>query len=461
MALAHPMNAPCHEHRIAPLVRVGQGKRDYRLRRVPSRWLLAGLLFSLPVRADNWVEQMGNVPEGRGPSAHFLGMIQPEIQATEGSKLVAGAWAGQAMNANLMRPEFRRPVDINVIRFRPVVLGRIMDGVHYRLAAEFGYNLATRYESYPMLLDAFLSFVDTPLAKFRIGQFRAPIAEEAQQPYFYFINFSTVSAQLLLEFPFKNDGSNPRSRNEPTGAISLFRDVGAQAYDSYRLGAFELSWAAMIANGNGVQRWDNDGNKDVYLFGASEYLFGGQQGPYREGLKFFGWYQHGQRFLDTAQGRGEFERERWGGGLTLRKGPWRSTLEYTGGHGMIFSGTDGGARAGAVSNDGARIASFNVQPKERAFGFVTEVAYRVTPEWELEARYDEYTSGTRVDADERYFRTVTLGVQYFYTPQSHVTFNYEFRSADAPHLSNDHEVNRNLDQLDDRISLQVFHAFSF
>jgi len=446
------MNALFHAHRVAPAGR---------LKRQPLRRLIAGLMFNLPACADNWVEQFGSVPEGSGPSLQFLGYIQPEIQATEGRKLAAGAWAGQGMNANLMRPEFRHPVDINVVRFRPGLRGRLMDGVHYRLAVELGYNLATRYDSYPLLMDAYLSFTETPLAKLRIGQFRAPLSEEAQQPYFYFINFTSVGGLLLQEFYFKSDGSDPRSRNEPTGAISAFRDVGLEAYDSYRVGTWELSWAAMIGNGNGLQRWDNDGNKDVYLFGASEYLFGGQQGPYREALKFFGWYQHGQRFLDTAQGRGEFERERWGGGLALRKGPWRSTLEYAGGDGMIFSGTDGGARAGAVSNDGAQIASFNVQPKERAFGFATEVAYRVTPEWELEARYDEYTSGTRVDADERYFRTVTLGVQYFYTPQSHVSFNYEFRSADAPHLPNDHDVNRNLDQLDDRISLQVFHAFSF
>ncbi|HLF98471.1 MAG TPA: hypothetical protein VI457_15125 [Methylococcaceae bacterium] len=427
---------------------------------------LAGFLLLLmppfaPAHAVNWVEALGAVPEGSGPSLQVHGFIQPEIQATENSKLVAGPWAGQRMNANLMRPEFRNPVDINVARFRPGIRGRLVDGVNYRAVMELGYNAATRWESYPLLLDAYLTFTSTPLAKLRIGQFKTPISEEAQQPYHYFINFANVSNLLLQEFFFKNDGSDPARRNEPTGAISSYRDVGLEAFDSYRAGDWELSWAAMIGNGNGIQRWDNDGNQDFYLFGATEYLFGGSQGPYREGLKFFGWYQHGQRFLDTASGRDEFERERWGGGFTLRQGPWRSTMEYAGGDGMIFAGTDGAARNGARSNDRIQVASFNVQPEESAFGFLTEVGYRLTPEWELEARYDEYTSGTRIEANERFFRTVTLGAQYFYTPQSHVTFNYEFRSADAPNLAGASTVNRNLDQLDDRISMQVFHAFSF
>jgi hypothetical protein len=186
---------------------------------------------------------------------------------------------------------------------------------------------------------------------------------------FDYINFTWVTNQMLLErFPNANYTPNvppqPLPPETPLNgfdrSVGAFRDVGVQVFDWFKVGNnWELSYAAMIGNGNGLNFSDNDDNKDIYLYASAEKVFGGK-GPRREGLKFFAWSQTGKRTADltadscangntfpacgpagsgrisTVHNPVEYDRDRMGAGFKyLRKG-LRVSAEYMTGEGMIF-----------------------------------------------------------------------------------------------------------------------------
>ena len=92
-------------------------------------------------------------------------------------------------------------------------------------------------------------------------------------------------------------------------------------------------------------------------------------------------------------------------------------------------------------------------------GWYLDVGYRVHPKWEIDARYDWLARGTDTDADERRFKTLTLGLQYFFNKKSRLILNYEFRDAEAPKLAGTAVPNQILDDMDNRISAQVLVVF--
>lgn len=105
-------------------------------------------------------------------------------------------------------------------------------------------------------------------------------------------------------------------------------------------------------------------------------MFGGT-GPFRDGLKLFGWYQNGERELAVGKPQVEetFDRERFWLGATSRQGPWRTSEEWIKADGMIFNGTDGFTVPGSISNNGKLTAPYNVLPKEEADGWYVDRGY--------------------------------------------------------------------------------------
>ena len=136
---------------------------------------------------------------------------------------------------------------------------------------------------------------------------------------------------------------------------------------------------------------ETNNEKDLYLYRASEKVFGGQ-GARRRGWKRFGWYQDGERtleYVDGVAGDQNFDPTRWGFGTTFRKGPYRAAAEYIDADGMIFNGSDGGAVPGALNNSGTAVASLNMAPDGDAEGYYLHLGYAVTLKVELDARYDD------------------------------------------------------------------------
>ncbi|MHB8472794.1 MAG: porin [Gammaproteobacteria bacterium] len=441
---------------------------DRKPARARPRWLsllIVGSCLGLcnPVHADNWLMLQGTEPAKSGDRINWWGFVEPEYQYTRGSRVRAGAWAGQRAQFNQLAPDFDTHAQWNIVRARFGARGNFPGtarAVNYFFLSEFGHNATTIGQAgYPQLLDASVTLNSVPGLRLRVGQFKYPSGEEAFKAIkaVDYINFSTATAQLLQESYYDGDGSDPQNANQPNGASGAFRDIGIMAFDAMRRGDWEYSCALMVGNGNGLTRGDNDMHKDVYSYLSAEHIFAGN-GLRREGLKFYIWDQTGKRTL-TAAGAGTYARRRAGVGSTWRRGHWRAGAEYIWASGMMPGGTDGNAVPGSVQNAGGAVASYNILPRERAHGGYLDVGYIVTPPWELDLRYDRLDSGTKLVSNERLFTTWTLGVQYRYDTATRFIFNFESRRAEAPGLAQSSAVNQNLQAIDNRMGVQLIRLF--
>lgn len=446
------------DHRVVP----AGAQRLWRSGAWAGAFGLALGLIATPVWGANWLLLQGTEP-GDKPLRIF-GFIQPEYEVTQDSELAAGPWTGQDAAFNQIPPGLDTSSNFSLRRARLGARGAIpqQPQINYFLLVEFGDNGLTNADSgSAKLTDASVTLNYLPGARIRAGQFKMPIGEEGWQAIgvINYVNYTSVTSQLVLERFFDSaDGFEGNPANAFNGATSGFRDIGIQVFDAFRVGKWEHSYAAVVANGNGIARSDNDDNKDVYLYGSTERIFAGKGGR-RQGAKLFGWWQDGERTLDAGPQQGEFDRTRYGVGATLRLGKWRASSEYIKADGMIFTGADGGAVPGSVSNDGTRVASFNIAPEEEADGYFFDVGYRILPKLELDFRYDRLNRATEDESAERRFDTFTLGFQYFLHKNTRITVNYEFREAEAPNLAGDAPPNQILDEIDDRFGAQVLVFF--
>ncbi|RDH85722.1 MAG: porin [endosymbiont of Galathealinum brachiosum] len=425
-------------------------------------YLLAFVLFcifslSKPVFAANWVELQGVEKKGSEPTLKIIGFIQPEWQKTDGTKIQDGPWQGQNAVFNVIRPRLEDNSDGSLFRARLAAKGRINQYINYFTMVDAGNNALTRnVDTLLIITDASLTF-DYIGPKIRIGQFKTPGSEEAMQSKYDYINFALSTNQLVLERYYDGDGSDPQNKNAPNGAFGAFRDIGIELFDTYKRDEWEHTWAAMVGNGNGIARSDNDSHKDKYLYWSSEWVFSGK-GPQRDGWKLFGWWQDGKRTL-TEAGAGTYDRTRHGLGTTFKKEKWRSTIEWINAGGMILSGTDGAAVPGSSNNANTAISSFNLATDDKAEGWWADVSYRLTKNTELLLRYDVLNRTTNIAANERQSNNITLGYNWFFDKKSKVMFNYEYLNSDAPNLDSQSVANNILDGVDNRLSVQVFYFF--
>ncbi len=455
--------------------------------------MLGGL--SGQAQAVNWLKMQGTEPPGSAARARVWGFIQPEYQSTEGTELKGGGWSGQKAIFNQSRPDLKTNSSFNIIRTRIGARGTgfpLDSKVNYFFLAEFGNNGITRQGGGSVkLTDASVTLNHIKGMRVRVGMFKTPGSEEGLQAIhvFDYINFTNGANQLLLERFFDGDGSQDGTTdyvNKPNGPVSAFRDVGIQLFDWFYTGNWEHTYAVMVGNGNGITRGDNDDNRELYVYWASELMFPGtspfpsashvappvwsadQHGPRGaryQTWKLYGWYQDGKRTL-TKENPGVYDRTRYGVGTTLRKGRIRAAAEYIVADGMIFSGTDGGALPGAANNAGTRYADFNVTTNGEADAWYVDFGYLVHPKLELDIRYDTLNRNTQSAALERKFSTLTFGAQYFFNKKSRFLINYEVRDAEAPRIDGSglpaaqiQGAKDVLDSIDNRISAQMLIIF--
>ena len=428
--------------------------------------LVSAAMGTAPAYSANWLALQGTEPPD-AESVRIFGFIQPEYQYLDGTDLRAGPFAGTPAATNLVAPDQDSSSMFTVRRARLGARGVPFpqdDKINYFILAEAGNNGITHNGGGSVRIsDASVTLNHIEGARLRIGQFKYPGSEEGLMSIqsFDYVNYTNVTNMLMMERFFDSDGSVASvGANSPNGPTGAFRDVGIQVFDWFDTAGWEHTYAAMIGNGNGITRGDDNDDKDLHLYWASELLFGGKGGR-REGLKLYAWHQKGERTLaaGATQTVRDFDRTRWGLGSTLRRGKYRAGAEYIRADGMIFSGTDGGAVAGTLNNAGTAVASNNVLPEDEADGWYIDVGYRVLPKVELDVRYDRLDRGTDTATEERRFETLTLGAQYFFNPSTRATLNYEFRDAEAPRLPGDAVPNQVLDSMDDRLSVQLLMVF--
>ena len=431
------------------------------------------LLSSVTTFGANWLTLQGTEPAGAEKLAKVWGFVQVQYQNDQSDPNPAGGY----IPPKLIGPDWKSQSAFNVNRARIGVRGVAMpldQKINYFMLIEMGNNGITEPGgSFVKATDASVTFNHLKGARVRAGLFKYPGSEEGLQAIhvFDYINFTWVTGQMMLErFPNKNYTSNIPPQPLPPGVdlngfedgVGAFRDVGVQVFDWFNVGEdWEVSYAAMIGNGNGLNFSDNNDNKNYYLYASGEKVYGGK-GARRQGLKFFGWYQDGKRAADLTNdfthNPENYDRKRYGiGAKYLRKGI-RVTAEYMKGKGMIWQAPQNPSFGIGPGQGNPNAPGNGAYGKGK--GYYVEGGYRFAgTKWELDLRYDKYN---RMDGDrfQINFKRTTLGVQYFFNPRVRAAFNYEFRSANAPNFGTLLGPNANLDGIDNRIGVQVTAIWS-
>jgi hypothetical protein len=418
------------------------------------------MLASASVHATNWLQLQGNeMPDA--PAFRYFGFIQPtythiDAQPVTTLQGAAAVHNGKYSALNLNWPNLESPHQFQVLRAGLGARGRLSDKINYLVALDAGQN-GTTYYSDVMLTDASLTFSFIPGARVRAGLFKLPTGEEALQavnvsaPY---VNNSNAVLYLLVGLPVQSNGAvNPAGASfaNLTSGFSGYRDWGVQVYDTFNRGQWEYSYAAMLSNGDSIDRMlDSDGRKDLTLRFQASYVLG-KPGPNREDLSAYVWRQDGSRQFGAQQ----YALVREGVGLKYLQGDYRVSAEYLRAAGMMV----GGQTPPFVGQP------FVVGVNEKAGGWYLEGGWRFLPQWEVDLRYDYLDFMTQTLANEREFATATLGVQYFVNPATRVIFNYEWRSmkvtnpAAIPAGAQRNNALVIADNLGDRASLQLTWSF--
>ena len=429
--------------------------------------ILAGLysyILIAPAHAANWLMLQGTEPESSAPRAHLWGFIQAQYQKDN-----SASNGGQYVPPKLIGPNLSSQEQFNVNRARIGVRGTglPLDGkVNYFFLAEFGNNgITAPGDRNVRITDASITLNQIKGARLRMGLFKTPGAEEGLQAIhvFDYINFTTVTNQLLLErLPNQgvstNNGTTALPVSSGLGAfdksVAAFRDVGIQVFDSFNMGDWEHSYAIMYGNGNGLNFGDNDDNKDIHLYWSSELIYGGKGGR-REGMKLFAWSQTGKRFLDVGTGPVEHDRDRSGLGFKFLKKPWRLSAEYMKGEGMIFQGPDKASfdlnGPGSANGDGA---------DGKASGYYVEGGWYIPgTKWEIDLRHDIYNRSEGDAFGEVEFTTTTYGTQYHINKKTRINMEFADREAVAVNFAPTAGPNGNLSGVGGRFAVQLTHIF--
>lgn len=430
--------------------------------RLLSVAVLIVLLAVVPVQATNWLMLQGT-EKPNAPKLRAGGFLLLDYQYAGGGTVPAGAFEGTALNAGLVTPNSRSSSEFNVRKLQIGVRGALGNDIAYSFKTISGNNTASRIDegNRIRLIESSVTFSQIPGARIRLGMFKTPGVEESLGfvPPCNYINLTSMTNMLMQERFFEADGSDPLDENAPLVA-GCCRDIGLMVFDSFQMQQWELSYAAMLANGRGLKLNDNNDNADLYLYVAAERLRGVGKGVQREGWKLFGWYQDGQRTLEVGIEHDErvFRRCRYGIGTTLLWQGLRIESEIVKADGMIFTGIDGGAVAGTVNKSGNRIAGYNMAPEDQALGWYFDIGCRLFPKCWLNARYDRLDLATESN-QEREFKTLTLGLSYHFSRQVRGKLTYEIRDGEAPQQLDSSASNQILDKLPNRFAAQLLYLF--
>ena len=404
--------------------------------------------------AANWLMLQGTEDPASAARAQLWGFIQANYQKDFSDPNAAGGY----VPPKLLGPNLDSQDGFNINRARIGVRGTgfpLDSRINYFLLAEMGNNGITYgSNAFAKLTDASITLNYLPGARVRVGLFKTPGAEEALQAIhvFDYINFTEGTNLLLNErFPSKkfvtcadsnatppcnpNTGNvGPYTESQLQGGASLntfqgpvgaFRDTGIQLFDAFDIGNnWELSYAAMLGQGSGIEFDNSDGFYDTYLYFSAEKKFGGK-GPRAEGLKMFTWGNWGKRLIDITNDNinnlKPYDRDRGGVGVKYLAKPFRVTAEYIMADGMIFEGPD--KPNFYFTNNPA----FGNGADAKAHSWYVEGGWYIPKtKFELDARYDTLTRDED-RGDQTKFDKWTLGVQYHFNPKTRVTLNYEIR----------------------------------
>lgn len=411
------------------------------------------LVSSNLAQASDWILAQGT-EKYTSEGFRLHGFVQPTYQVMKSGELPAGAFAGERPAFNQVTPYFKSSNSFTLYRARLGVRGwvpKTEKRVNFRLLLGMGQNAITSHANGgAQIVDASATFKTDWGSYLRVGQFKYPGPEEGLLPIFKhpFIFYSLPIMQMMMERFFDQDGSDTSSANLQNGSIGANRDQGVKLFHKFQFKEQEHTYAIMVGNGNGLNRADNNDEKDLYLFWA--LVDQSTESKWKLSL----WGNWGERTL----GRQNYARRRSGLGLFYERNGWNFGAEYIEAEGMIFSGTDGGAVPG-VSNGSSQVSSFNVEPLEAAVGGYLQLGYRYENGWGAHTRLELYRRNTKTASKSRTYETAVVAVEKVLTKNTRVVTNYELRRGSAPNLPASHAANQILQEMSDRLSAQLVVVF--
>lgn len=416
------------------------------------------------------------------------GVIQPLYTYDFGDRLESLRGGGTPNNGkyvvkNTIAPWYTEQKRLQFRRLRAGVRGRffgrlnnpVTDKINYFMVFEAAPSLVT-YDPFGdrhrdiALADLFLTFNHLPGARIQVGLFKNPGPEETLQPLAFsndYIQLTDFTGRVYLE-RFSSGSTRRRSyggQNHNIGTpvntaygFSVARDWGVQIFDSFRFQpAWDWSYAVKVGRGEAIyESHDHDHNRELYLYSSLEYYLPGGKGPKKHGIKFFGWYQSGERRFDTDPEEKEYDRIRWGlgckalgkfFGLDYRQ---RFTVELLYADGMIFTSPAGNVKGGLLQ--------YAAQKGNKSRGLTLDYGFYLK-KWQFDVRYHCNDMLYKTDneywirADARKITETTMGITYHFTPGIRMTANYTFRDAEAPN-TDDHNVQTVVKSVKNRMALQ-------
>lgn len=441
--------------------------------------LAASLTTPALVHAADWISLQGLEP-ANAPSYKIWGFVQPTytyIRAEPIRGLGGGisGYNGQQQIANLVGPDLEHTQTVQLNRARIGVRGvlkPIDDRINYFVLLEGGRNGITREQSI-VVSDASMTFNYIPGMHLRAGLFKLPTGEEALSPVnvdYNYVNFTSVTDGLLNERTVQpttqtNGLTVPAGLTyaTTTGSTSAFRDIGIEAFNTFRKNNWEFGYAAMVSNGSSINSiTDNNNSKDLTGRLQLSYIFGGA-GFAREDINAFIWHQEGKRTFGST----DYNRVREGLGFKYMKDKLRISGEAMRGSGMIFVGPNPPFNDITGTNTPAPLDTVALQDYNTADGWYLEGGYRFLPQWRANLKYDEYhrLTNSQQAANQRNFTTWTVGTEYLMSKSTRINLTYEIRRAEVPNptaITNTTSRSNALliaDNLGDRISLQLTYLY--
>lgn len=461
-------------------------------------YLVVGALTAAgQANAADWLMLQGTEPQDA--SHRFFGVAQITYANNAGCTALSGLAGGSAPNNGRNTnnctngPEFRGTEGIALDNLTLGARGNIVPGkINYFLAANLGENnttylpFKTSRERLVALTDASVTFSYIPGARVRAGLFKKPGPEELMQSveatdYLFPTDF--VARVQQERFVHGNARSTTAVAGQGyAGNISAYgydfdagRDWGVQLFDAFKRDKWTYSYAVMIANGNGIRHEDNNGDKDVNLYVSAEHDLPGGKGPLKHGVKLYGYHQQGVRnfIVDAAGSQSQdFDLIRYGIGVKAlgelfgaQAGKHRLGFELMYADGMIHYMPTGNVADGAVGGNVMQIAA---ERGNKARGITLDYGYYLNSSWQFDVRYSRddllyQTAGVWMPSDKRIFENLTVGVNYYFTPKTRLTVDYEFRDVRAPNpaataiLTNN--ANITVDSVGDRFGARLTHSF--
>lgn len=408
------------------------------------------ITITLNVYASNWLIVQG-IQNDKAAEHNLWGFGQLRYINNYGDVYEAGGINKTPFSMN--KPSLEEQESLIIARLRIGLRGKLdsENKINYFILTEFAQNGITNpagHTKHSYLTDLSVTFRYLP-ANIRVGQFKYPGSEEGLMTRFAspFIQFTTMSDQLLLErFISVKSKNSTTYLGEPAHSVGAYRDTGIELFQKLNIDdANSISYAYMTGLGSGLQMQNvNDSHPTHYIYTAYENIFGKGKAYNTESFKFYMWYQDGKRKLLEQL----YDRTRYGLGFTYYDGSLRLESEYVRAKGMIYTGAKD---VNALPDQNEWQFEMEAADNNKANGYYISSQYKIIPQLELLARYDQYNRMTNVDSKERVFKNTTLGTSYRFDGFNRIDFNYTYAKAYAPHNT----AAQNLDNTDNIARIQV------